>query len=258
MDDRSMGGMSRRGFARSLGLMAVGGMLPDVRLPAIEFENARIKARPRKPDQPWKAGQTKLWEEKPLAFLHVPKSYDPSRPIPLMIALHGAGGRSTGPLRLWTPQADAAGFALIVPESAGVTWDAIRGLYSDDVTNLDRALDLTFSRIAVDPARITLAGFSDGASYSLGLGLMNADLFPRVMACSPGFITRHDREQKGPKPSVFVSHGRQDPILPFDNAVGRVVPQLKSEGCKVEFHEFEGGHTVPVDIAAEAAKFVTR
>ncbi|HET9426336.1 MAG TPA: hypothetical protein VFO55_13285 [Gemmatimonadaceae bacterium] len=248
--------LSRRAFIGTAGSLALAAALRH-RVVTQELPNARLSARPRRPSQRWKVGTTKLWEGKSSAYLHVPQSYTPSKPISLLIALHGAGGRSNGPLRLWTPHADDAGFALLVPESTGTTWDAIRGLYSDDVGTIDRALDMTFDRLAVDPGRITLAGFSDGASYSLGLGLMNADLFPRLMANSPGFITRYARQRPGPRPAVFVSHGRRDPILPFDNAVGRVVPQLRAEGCEVDFREFDGGHTVPVSILREAVKFVT-
>jgi phospholipase/carboxylesterase len=249
--------ISRRRFILAGGALALAGALPSP-IFARQTGSGRLKARPRPPDKAPAPGLTRLWDDGALAFLHVPASYDVAKPIPLLIALHGAGGRSAGPLRLWTPQADAAGFALLVVESAGATWDAIRGEYGPDVASIDRALDATFSRVAVDPKRITLGGFSDGASYSLGLGLINGDLFPRVLACSPGFITRHMNERHGKRPTIFVSHGHQDPILPYDNCVDRVIPMLKEEGCPVEFHEFQGGHAVPPAIAAEAAKFVTR
>jgi poly(3-hydroxybutyrate) depolymerase len=40
----------------------------------------------------------------------------------------------------------------------------------------------------VDPQRICVSGFSDGASYALSLGLANGDLFTHVAAFSPGFM----------------------------------------------------------------------
>ena len=248
------GVVTRRDF---MGLVASSLFLPALPAWRVLTEGPRLTARPHKPTEAAQPGLTKLWDDTRSAFLHVPKSYDPATPIPLVVALHGAGGRSAGPLRNWTPQADGSGFALLVPESTGTTWDAIRGDYADDVAMIDRALQLVFDRVNIDPRRVVLQGFSDGASYGLGLALNNTDLFKRVVANSPGFITRYDRVSGG-KPAVFVSHGRQDSILPFANAVGRVVPQLKSAGCAVEFHEFEGGHMVPPDIAAQAAKFIVR
>ena len=38
----------------------------------------------------------------------------------------------------------------------------------------------------IDPSRIAMAGFSDGASYSLSVGLANGDLFSAVFGFSPG------------------------------------------------------------------------
>jgi phospholipase/carboxylesterase len=246
--------LSRREFVASLGAVSAAVFLPA----APQEQNARLTARPGKPTETWQPGRTALWENRPGAFLHIPKSYDPAKPIALMVALHGAGGRSNGPLRTWTPQADARNFVLVVPESSSTTWDAIRGLYGDDVEAIDRALKLAFARVNVDPRRVALQGFSDGASYGIGLALNNTDLFTHVIASSPGFITRYGRRRPGAKPAVFVSHGRGDPILPYSNAAGRIVPQLQGEGCAVTFRAFEGGHAVPVDVADEAAKWLMR
>ena len=175
-----------------------------------------------------------------------------------MVALHGATQRANFSLRIWTTQADAAGFVLLAPESGGITWDAIRGQYGDDVARLDRALKFVFERVNVDPTRIIMEGFSDGASYGIGLALNNRDLFTRIVANSPGFVTFHDKRASGPKPSIFVSHGHQDQILAFEMAGQRVVQQLRSEGYSVQFREFEGGHGIPIDVASEAVKFIMR
>jgi predicted esterase len=103
---------------------------------------------------------------------------------------------------------------------------------------------------------VVLEGFSDGASYGLGLALNNRDLFRRIVANSPGFITDYDDRSRAPKPPIFLSHGHQDQILPFDAAGARVVRRLRSEGYSVLFREFDGGHTVPPDVAAEVAKWI--
>jgi predicted esterase len=245
--------LNRREF---VGLLAGVALTPALRAWRSLAEGTKLTARPGKPTQDWKVGLTPLWGTKPGAFLYIPQSYDPAKPTPLVVALHGATQRANFSLRVWTPQADAAGFVLLAPESGGMTWDAIRGEYGDDVARLDQALKYVFDRVNVDPKRIVMEGFSDGASYGLGLALENRGLFTRIVANSPGFITLHDKRAPGPKPRIFVSHGHQDQILPFELAGVRVVEQLRSEGYSVKFREFEGGHQVPVEVAAEAVKFM--
>ena len=253
--ENSPKGLTRRDFVGMIGATVLLPALPSWR---VMSEGPRLASRPGKPTEKWQVGQTSIWEGKPGAFLYVPKTYDPATPVPLVVALHGATQRASFSLRIWTPQADAGGFVLLAPESEGITWDAIRGEYGDDVARIDRALKYVFERINVDPARIVLEGFSDGASYGIGLALNNRDLFTRVVANSPGFITRYDRRARGPRPSIYVSHGHQDQILPYQYAGPRVAEQLRSDGYQVQFRDFEGGHGIPVDVAAEVVKFIMK
>lgn len=58
------------------------------------------------------------------------------------------------------------------------------------------------------------------------------------------------------KPRIFVSHGTADPILPIDECSGIIVPALLGRGYDVTFKEFEGGHTIPADIATEAMRWL--
>jgi phospholipase/carboxylesterase len=186
------------------------------------------------------------------AVLRVP-SGAAGGPLPLLVLLHGAGGSGEGMLRRLGSAPDAAGVAVLAPDSRDSTWDAIRSGFGADIAFLDRALARTFERVAIDPARVAVGGFSDGASYALSLGAINGDLFRKVVAFSPGFMVggaAHGR------PEFFVSHGTADPILPIDRCSRLIVPQLQSRGYKVTFREFDGRHEVPPDIAAEAMRWV--
>ena len=84
--------------------------------------------------------------------------------MPLLVFLHGATQTGSAMLRRIGPAADQAGVAILAPDSRGTSWDAIRGDFGEDVTFLNRALEFVFDRLAVDPARVALGGFSDGAS----------------------------------------------------------------------------------------------
>lgn len=187
----------------------------------------------------------------PEVLLHVP----PPAPAPplLVIALHGAGGTARGGLAPLRPLADAHQLLLLAPTAHGRSWDVIVGGWGPDVRRIDEALHHVFETVPVDGQRRAVSGFSDGASYALSLGLANADLLPRVVAFSPGFVAPARRVGT---PQVFLSHGRADTVLPIDRTTRRIVPALREAGVPVDVHEFDGGHTVPPDIARDAARWL--
>lgn len=183
----------------------------------------------------------------PIVF--VPESLPSDQAVPLLVALHGAGGDAQGGLSILRAAAEQFGIVILAPSSRAPTWDAIRGGYGPDVGIIDRALQEVFLFVRVDPQRIGIAGFSDGASYALGLGLANGDLFQKVVAFSPGFVPPGPRNGL---PSIFISHGTGDSVLPIDATSRRVVPALEKRGHEVAYREFDGPHTVPPTIAVEA------
>jgi phospholipase/carboxylesterase len=186
-------------------------------------------------------------ERDPLIF--VPASYTSSQPAPLALLLHGAGGTAEAGIGLLQPLANQAGLLLLAPASRRETWDVITGGYGPDVQLIDRALAHVFSRYAVDPARLAVGGFSDGASYALSLGLTNGGLFRKIIAFSPGFMAPAGQVDT---PRVFIAHGTRDEVLPIERCSRQIVPQLKEAHYDVTYHEFDGPHTVPPDIARAA------
>jgi predicted esterase len=187
-------------------------------------------------------------------LLYVPAGYDASEKVPLALTLHGAGGSARSGISHFLDLADEVGVVLLAPESRGRTWDVLVGGYGPDVEFIARALDRAFDRLALDTRRLAITGFSDGASYALSLGLTNGDLFTRVIAFSPGFMAPAQRRGK---PSIFVSHGTRDGVLPIGRCSRRIVPQLDREGYDVRYREFDGPHTVPYSVAREALDWFT-
>jgi phospholipase/carboxylesterase len=185
------------------------------------------------------------------ALLYVPASAPD--PAPLVLYLHGATGNEQQGIRRLSALADQFGFLLLSPASQDGTWDAIRSGFGTDVRFIDQALTKVFAQRRVDPRKIAVCGFSDGASYALGLGISNGDLFGTVMAFSPGFVP--DGVEKTGTPRIFISHGTKDEILPIDTCSRRLVPILKQTGYEVRFQEFDGPHGVPPDIARTAMEW---
>ncbi len=188
------------------------------------------------------------------ALLYVPKSYKADKPAPLVLMLHGAGGDARSGLAPFLQLADAQGLILLATPSRQKTWDMLYGEYGPDIAFIDQALAQTFICVAVDPVRIAVEGFSDGASYALSVGITNGDLFSHVIAFSPGFMA--PASQHG-EPRIFISHGKWDNVLSIDRCSRKIVPQLQRTGYDVVYREFNGFHTVPTDIARSALEWFT-
>jgi phospholipase/carboxylesterase len=186
------------------------------------------------------------------AMLYIPESAQKREKAPLIVSLHGANRNADRGIELLRSLSDEHGFLLLAPASEDGTWDAILGSWGPDVDFINRSLARTFELSKVDPARIAMAGFSDGATYSLSIGLANGDLFSAVFGFSPGFIVPGERAGM---PPVFISHGTLDPVLPIEVCSRRIVPGLKRLGYRVTYREFEGKHTLPPEVASEAMQW---
>jgi phospholipase/carboxylesterase len=173
----------------------------------------------------------------------------------LILALHGAGsGGSRGGLYVFRGGWDEPGVVLIAPAAEGTTWSFLRGR-DTDLPFVDRALARAFARCRVDPRRIAVGGFSDGATYALALGLANGDLFRAIMALSPGGAPV---DRTVGKPRVFIAHGTLDGVLPLARTSGPLVRELREAGYRVTFRQFRGGHRVLPEVSREAVRWFTR
>jgi phospholipase/carboxylesterase len=257
MTGRSDTRITRRRFgatlASALGAVGLGdACLVQTRTDAPD--QVRLTARPR-------ADAARSLESGPLGLasgerdglVQMP-AMPPPGPVPLLLFLHGATQNGAGMLRRIGAAADQAGVAVLAPDSRDTTWDAIRGRFGDDVAFLNRALERVFARLPVDPARLAIGGFSDGASYALSLGMANGDLFSRILAFSPGFVLSTATQGR---PRIFVSHGLADQILPIDQCSRIIVPRLRAMGYDVTFREFEGRHEMPPQIVRDALGWIS-
>ena len=214
---------------------------------------ACLKARPGVPQETGAAGLQHLRiRAKREALLYVPET-TVGYAAPLAIMLHGAGGNAEQGIGLLNDYADAAKVILLAPESRKSSWDIISDArYGPDVEFIDECLEEVFSRYRIDPERIALGGFSDGASYALSLGLSNGSLFRYILAFSPGFMVPVRIEDR---PRIFISHGTRDEVLPIGPCSRKVVRALQTYELPVTYREFEGPHTVPAQMKEEALEF---
>ncbi|HEV2044826.1 MAG TPA: alpha/beta hydrolase-fold protein [Sphingomicrobium sp.] len=194
------------------------------------------------------------------AFAYLPKGLT-GAPVPLLVYFVGAGGQARDVLTAYRDHADREGFVLLIPSPKGATWDMVDNLsrrigiemnvtprYGRDLKALDASLADLFGKVAIDPKRIAVIGFSNGATYALSVGTANPQLFSAVLALSPGpaFPTRFDPAQR-----VFISHGESDEVLPFSYTRG-VVAKLRVRKMQVDFMPFKGRHEIPAEARTRA------
>ena len=243
--------LNRRGFLKHsalTGLAVAGGViLPP---PKSREDGGRLDFRPRKPTKTIMPGEHVVEDEGGRrSILYVPPSYDASKPAPFLLALHGATGSGDSMLRGTRPPAEKHGVVVLSPSSRDFTWDAIRGTFSTDFTRIDRMLTDVFDRRAIDPRHVGVVGFSDGATYAISMGIINGDVFTHIIGHSAGFII------PGPvhgRPKIYMSHGRQDNILPIEQCGRRIATQLNRQAYVLRFDEFDGGHMASPEVRETA------
>ena len=170
----------------------------------------------------------------------------------LVVVLHGAGQTPADALSAFHGGWKQRGLVLIAPASKGQTWSILRSEQDVDLESVNQALAAAYKSCRIDRRRIAVGGFSDGATYALTLGVSNGDLFPAVMALSPGGVV--GGSQVG-VPRFFISHGTLDTVLPIAQAGDAVVKKLRDAGYPVTYRRFRGGHEASEATSAAAIRW---
>lgn len=181
--------------------------------------------------------------------VHLPPSYDPATPIPVVVALHGGGSNSLGALLLTcksgkldddsclTSLADREGFAVIAPDGFpnpiftdrrtwnaggdGVELQCVSGEAcanaSDDLAFFDTLHEELLRAINVDTARVYATGMSNGAAMAHRLGCERSDRFAALAPVGGGNQFAAWKTCTVSRPvSVLGIHGGEDPCWAFE------------------------------------------
>lgn len=96
-------------------------------------------------------------------------------------------------------------------------------------------------------SRVALGGFSQGAMLSTDVAMQLEDNPAGLILWSGTLLNEGEWRKLGPRRKglkVLQTHGRQDALLPYDWAEG-LRDMLREVGMEVDFHAFDGPHTVP-------------
>ena len=183
-----------------------------------------------------------MGEQERTYLAHVPESYDPKKPTPVVLALHGAA--MNGSMMVWysglNTKSDEAGFVVVYPSGTGtgifLTWNAggFKGEAAkgkpDDVAFIGKLLDDLATVITVDQKRIYACGMSNGGMMCYRLA---AELSDRIAAIAPVAGTIAIEESKPKRPvSVIHFHGSDDTMVPFEMPNGKTASFIKLKGVE--------------------------
>jgi polyhydroxybutyrate depolymerase len=166
--------------------------------------------------------------------VHIPSSYDPKVPTPVVLAFHSAAMNGAAMARFCglNETAVRSGFVVVYPNGTGSTplflyWDAggVRGRPSDDVGYVARLLDDLATVLNVDPKRVYATGMSNGAMMCYRLA---AELSDRIAAIAPvsGTMAIETCRPRRPVP-VLHFHGTRDGLVLFGGPDERIPKNLK-------------------------------
>lgn len=134
----------------------------------------------------------------------------------------------------------------------GATFDAAVAL-------LERFIADALDRYAIDPQRLHLLGFSQGAMMASALTLMHPVWIAGAILLS-GYIPLNmefpiDEEQLAGKP-FFVAHGTQDAVVPLQ--LGRESETfLAAAGADLTYREYSIGHQISYDELQDMADWLS-
>jgi len=176
-----------------------------------------------------------------------------------LVLLHGWGADADDLLDLGELLVgpDVSVVALRAPEphpyGVGRQW---YGLQPIDWSQLPAARELLRQRLtelaqSVPFSRTVLLGFSQGGAMALDVG--SSLPLAGIVACS-GY-PHEGWEPVGSLPPVLLSHGQQDPVVPFA-ASEEVLRRLQASGAAAQLLPFPGGHTIDPSVLPNITSFV--
>ena len=191
--------------------------------------------------------------------IYKPANYNPKIKYPLVLCLHGGGGRGNDnksrgthaytvlsssdvqkayPAFLMTPQCPKTG--KWANESPKETYSILKVPMTKEMKLVLEILDSLQNEFSIDPARLYVTGQSMGGAGTWDIILRNPNLFAAaVPVCGNNDPSQAKRVIHLP---IWVFHGEKDKTVPTKSSRD-IVAALKKAGSKVKYTEYPGvGH----------------
>lgn len=166
--------------------------------------------------------------------IHVPTSYEPSKPTPLVLSFHGAGLWGAGQRRLsgWDAVADREGFIVVYPSArAGRgprVWRVLKpyqDLLPADVYFVRVLIDDLKRRYNIDENRIYANGLSNGGGMSWLLSCTLSDRIAAVGMVGAAYTIPTEWCVDRPPVPAIMFHGTDDRQTLYDGGTSSVAPR---------------------------------
>src|SRR5260370_8835127 len=168
-------------------------------------------------------------------LLYVAKTYDRSKPTPLVISLHGGAlwPAAERAISRWNDLAEQHGFIVVYPAGSGAFLGGLgpgpqvwhvgpRGLGRDVRFIFDLIVKLE-AEYNIDPTRIYADGMSIGGGMAFALSCELPDRIAAVGAVAAAHQLPWDCRDSKPVPTVAF-HGTADPMAPYQGGKSPIRP----------------------------------
>ncbi len=193
---------------------------------------------------------------------YVPSSYDPSKPAPLVIVLHGYGvsGALQELLFQFKARAEKYGFIYLYPngtvDSSGKRfWNATDACCDfgntgvDDSAYIEGLIDEAKSVYNIDPKRVYLVGHSNGAFMAYRMACDHADTIAAAVSLAGAMYSDVSKCKPSGPVSILQVHGTDDKEVLYDGGgIGGADAGVSYPGAKTsvaDWAKFDGCSSTP-------------
>ena len=211
--------------------IVIGGLLVIIGLPVLLVATAAVSVYVLN----WTNGTLVSSGRKREYLLYVPKSYDRTKPTPLVISMHGAGVWPAQQMNLsgWNRVADEHGFIVVYPSGTGAPrhW----GSGAANVRFISELIDTVEAAYNIDPTRIYANGFSNGGEMAFVLSCELSDRVAAVGTVAPALLDASTWCTDSRPMPLISFHGTADPLAPYDGGTSLASPPRFIAGKSVPF-----------------------